>query len=99
MSTNMLTTCHMTSTLENSLKLFLDAESNLTLNYNLCGFCYDNTGCSSCRDMANPRTYEQMQEDLLLRKAIEVIPVAGNDNKFRLTCEYPLKEGINLTYL
>ena len=52
--------------------------------------------------MASPRTYEQMQEDLILRKAIQAIPVspvAGNVEQYRLTCEYPLKDGINLTYL
>ena len=92
----------MTSTLESSLKSFLDAESNLTLNDNLCGFCYDNRGCASCKHMASPRTYEQMQEDLILRKAIQAIPVspvAGNVEQYRLTCEYPLKDGVNLTYL
>ena len=99
MSTNLMTTCNMTSTLESNLRNFLDAESNLTLNDNVCGFCYDNRGCASCKHMANPRTYEQMQEDLILRESLQTVPVAGKSGMFKLTCEYPVKDGVNLTYL
>ena len=99
MSTNLMTTCNMTSTLESNLRNFLDAESNLTLNDNVCGFCYDNRGCASCKHMSNPRTYEQMQEDLILRESLQTVPVAGKSGMFKLTCEYPVKDGVNLTYL
>jgi hypothetical protein len=99
MSTSAITSCNMTSTLESNLKNFLDAEQNLTLNDNVCGFCYDNRGCASCKHMANPRTYEQMQEDLILRESLKSIPVDGKSGMFKLTCEYPVKAGVNLTYL
>ena len=49
--------------------------------------------------MGNPRTYEQMQEDLILKKALQTIPVPGEKDKFKLTIEYPVKSDVDLTYL
>ena len=89
----------MTSALESTLKNFLDAEGNLTLNDNVCNFCYDKRGCSSCRHMQHPRTYEQMTEDLILKRSIQVISVPGEQNKFRLMVEYPLKDNVDLAYI
>ena len=89
----------MTSALESTLKNFLDAEGSLTLNENMCTFCYDNRGCASCRHMQQPRTYQQMTEDLIIRKAIQVIPVDGEQNKYKLMCEYPIKDNVNLAYI
>ena len=40
-----------------------------------------------------------MTEDLIIRKAIQVIPVDGERNKYKLTCEYPIKDNVNLAYI
>ena len=40
-----------------------------------------------------------MQEDLILRKALQTVPVPGKVDMYKLTCEYPLKDGVILTYL
>ena len=40
-----------------------------------------------------------MQEDLILRKYLQTVPVPGKVDMYKLTCEYPVKDGVNLTYL
>ena len=49
--------------------------------------------------MQHPRTYEQMTEDLILKKSIQVVPIPGEQNKYKLMCEYPLKNNVDLAYI
>ena len=81
------------------LKKFLDAEQSLTLNDTICQFCYDSRGCAACKKMDNPASNQQMQEDKLLKQALQVVPILGTSKRFWLLCEYPLQPGVDLAYL
>ena len=57
LSEAMLTTCHMSQSLDLQLKNFLDAEAAIVLKDNPCTYCFDRMGCVGCKKMGNPASY------------------------------------------
>ena len=49
--------------------------------------------------MSNPASYQQIEEDKKLRQSLQVVPLQGHPNRFKLFCEYPVHEDVDLAYV
>ena len=99
LSEAMLTACHMTQSLDLQLKNFLDAEAAIVLNDNPCVYCFDRMGCVGCKKMGNPASYEELEEDKVIREAIQINPDGNAPGRFKLSVDYPTKPGVDLAYI
>ena len=49
--------------------------------------------------MSNPASYQQIEEDKVLRQSLQIVPVQEHPKRFKLLCEYPVHQDVDLAYL